>query len=159
LGLAARWQPLRNLSFDAALYLNDSKVTTRATTNLPIEVLTAGDFDRLPNVADASGRIGFDYTTPLSAKLDLNVNGFARYVGKSTLGIGPILGQLQGDYLDTGLEFRIGTNKRAVTLSLTNLLDARGNRFALGSPFLVRNGNQITPLQPPSLRIGFDLAF
>jgi len=159
LGLAARWQPLRNLSFDAALYLNDSKVTTRTTTNLPIEALTAGDFDRLPNVADASGRIGFDYTTPLSAKLDLNVNGFARYVGKSTLGIGPILGQLQGDYLDTGLEFRIGTNKRAVTLSLTNLLDARGNRFALGSPFLVRNGNQITPLQPRSLRIGFDLAF
>jgi outer membrane receptor protein involved in Fe transport len=159
LGLAARWQPLRNLSFDAALYLNDSKVTVRTTEALPIELLDSGDFDRLPNVADASGRIGFDYTTPLSAKLDFNVNGFARYVGKSTLGIGPILGQLQGDYLDTGLEFRIGTTKRAVTLSLTNLLDARGNRFALGSPFLVRDGNQITPLQPRSLRIGFDLAF
>ncbi len=87
------------------------------------------------------------------------MNGYGRYVGKSTLGIGAILGQLQGDYLDTGLEFRVGTAKRAVTLSLTNLLDARGNRFALGSPFLVRDRNQITPLQPRSVRLGFDAAF
>ena len=157
-GLSSRWQPFRGLSFDASLYLNDSRVTSRDLTNFPT-ALSTGDFERLPNVANATGRIGFAYATPLSAKLDLEVNGFARYVGKSTLGIGPILGQLQGDYLDTSLEFRIGTARRAVTLSLNNLLDARGNRFALGSPFLVRDRNQITPLQPRSVRLGFDVAF
>lgn len=166
-GLSARWQPLHGLSFDASIYLNDSKVTTRdlssfvivgGTTTLPAD-LAQTNFDRLPNVADATGRLGFAYATPLSDKLDFEVNGYGRYVGKSTLGIGAILGQLQGDYLDTGLEFRVGNAKRAVTLSLTNLLDARGNRFALGSPFLVRDRNQITPLQPRSIRLGFDVAF
>lgn len=157
-GLSSRWQPFRGLSFDASLYLNDSRVTSRNLANFPTE-LVAGDSDRLPNVANATGRFGFTYATPLSGKMDLEVNGSARYVGKSTLGIGPILGQLQGDYLDTSLEFRIGTARRAVTLSLNNLLDARGNRFALGSPFLVRDRNQITPLQPRSVRLGFDVAF
>ncbi|CAN5786559.1 hypothetical protein BH11PSE6_BH11PSE6_02650 [soil metagenome] len=157
-GVSGRWQPAHGLSFDASLYLNDTKVTSRTLASFPSD-LDAGDFERLPNVADATGRFGFTYITPLSAKLDFEVNGFGRYVGKSTLGIGPILGQLQGDYLDTGLEFRVGSARRAVTLSLTNLLDARGNRFALGSPFLIRDRNQITPLQPRSLRIGFDAAF
>ncbi|MEG3152373.1 TonB-dependent receptor [Sphingomonas sp. ZT3P38] len=157
-GVSGRWQPVHGLSFDASLYLNDTKVTARTLASFPTD-LDAGDFERLPNVADATGRFGFAYVTPLSAKLDFEVNGFGRYVGKSTLGIGPILGQLQGDYLDTGLEFRVGSAQRAVTLSLTNLLDARGNRFALGSPFLIRDRNQITPLQPRSLRIGFDAAF
>jgi len=166
-GLSSRWQPLHGLSLDASLYLNDSKVTARdltsfvlanVTTTLPAD-LAAMTFDRLPNVADATGRIGFVYTAPLSDKLDFEVNGYGRYVGKSTLGVGAILGQLQGDYLDTGLEFRVGTRQRAVTLSLTNLLDSRGNRFALGSPFLVRDRNQITPLQPRSIRLGFDASF
>ncbi|MES2453317.1 MAG: TonB-dependent receptor [Pseudomonadota bacterium] len=157
-GLAGRWQPVRGLSFDAAVYVNDSKVTAPAFATLPSDLVGA-NLERLPNVADATGRLGFAYATSLSSSVDLEVNGFGRYVGKSTLGIGPILGQLQGDYLDTGLEFRVGTKRRAVTLSLTNLLDARGNRFALGSPFLVRDRNQITPLQPRSVRLGFDAAF
>ena len=48
---------------------------------------------------------------------------------------------------------------RGVTLSLTNLFDGRGNRFALGSPFLLRERNQITPLQPRTIRLGFDMSF
>ena len=78
---------------------------------------------------------------------------------QSTLGVGPVLGQLQGNYLDTGLEMRAGDARKGMTLTLTNLLDSRGNRFALGSPFLVRDRNQITPLQPRTVRIGFDFAF
>ncbi|WP_213982031.1 TonB-dependent receptor [Sphingomonas sp. dw_22] len=180
-GAAARWRPLPGLSFDAALYLNDSKVTSYSEATLTLITLPANNlvtvggvppvadgqpaksfapnYDRLPNVADTTGRLGFAYTTSLGSRLDLDVNGFARYVGKSTLGIGQILGQLQGDYLDTGLELRVGTPRRGISLSATNLLDSRGNRFALGSPFLIRDRNQITPLQPRSIRLGFDLAF
>ena len=54
---------------------------------------------------------------------------------------------------------RIGDERKGLTLALTNLLDSRGNRFALGSPFLVRDRNQITPLQPRTVRIGFEFAF
>jgi hypothetical protein len=89
----------------------------------------------------------------------LELRGYGRYVGKSVLGIGPILGRLQGNYLDTGLDLRVGNGRRSVTLSLTNLFDQRGNRFALGSPFLVRTSDQITPLQPRTIRLGFDFNF
>ena len=166
-GVASRWRPVPGLEIDAALYLNDSKVTDRMVVTLPASTgldlpdrtLDLDNFERLPNIADATGRIGITYATPLSGNLGLDVSSFARYVGKSTLGVGPILGQLQGDYVDTGLEVRIGTQRRGISLSLTNLLDARGNRFALGSPFQIRDRNQITPLQPRSIRLGFDVAF
>jgi len=158
-GLAAQWRPIQGLALDAAVYLNDSKVTQASGLLLSTLEGTGDELNRLPNVADASVRFGFRYSSPLNGRDTLQLDGFARYVGQSTLGIGPILGQLQGDYLDTGLELRIGDAVRGISLSITNLLDSRGNRFALGSPFLVRDRNQITPLQPRSLRLGFDFAF
>ncbi|WP_240700254.1 TonB-dependent receptor domain-containing protein [Sphingomonas gei] len=158
IGMVSRWRPIAGLELDAALYLNDSKVTERFTVALPADLLTTA-IDRLPNVADASGRLGAAYTAPLGTDLELTASGFARYVGKSTLGIGPILGRLQGDYLDTGFELRIGRERRGVSLAVTNLLDARGNRFALGSPFLIRDRDQTTPLRPRAVRLGFDLGF
>ncbi|MDT8757239.1 TonB-dependent receptor [Sphingomonas psychrotolerans] len=158
LGMVSRWRPVVGLELDAALYLNDSKVTERAFVILPTELATAG-IERLPNVADASGRLGFAYSESLASDLEFTANGYARYVGKSTLGIGPILGRLQGDYLDTGVEVRIGKERRGVSIAVTNLLDARGNRFALGSPFLIRDRDQTTPLRPRTVRFGFDLHF
>lgn len=175
IGFTSRWRPMPGLEFDASLYFNDTKVTDRFTI-LPMDMLTgnpgisvnadasAGDtnlaeFKNLPNIADISGRVGFAYIAPIDERLDFEANGFLRYVGKSTLGVGPILGQLQGDYVDTGLEFRISDRNRGLSLTLTNLLDSRGNRFALGSLFLVRDRNQITPLQPRTIRLGFDMSF
>lgn len=182
LGLSSRWRPARGLEVDGAIYFNDSKVSDPSDLALTIganTLLAAGfaegadfadanaaarrlakkDMRRLPNIADLSGRLGVSYSAPLSDTVDLRARGYLRYVGKSTLGVGPILGQLQGDYVDTGLEIRIGQPTRGVTLSLTNLFDGRGNRFALGSPFLLRERNQITPLQPRTIRLGFDMSF
>lgn len=183
-GLASRWRPANGLEFDAALYFNRSRVMDHSLTLTVTEILAANpalpidlpregipitgaamrnatitSVNRLPNIAGTTARVGFAYARPLSDRLDFQINGFARYVGKSILGIGPILGQLQGDYFDTGLEAGIGSANTRVTLSLTNLLDSRGNRFALGSPFLVRDRNQITPLKPRSIRIGVQFGF
>jgi len=164
IGMAARWRPVRGLEFDAAAYLNDSKVTERFAIltgpgGATAPAFGSADFKRLPNIADVTGRAGFAYGTRLTDRLDFTTNGFVRYVGQSTLGIGPILGKLQGDYVDTGLTIRIGDGRRAATLDVTNLLDSKGNRFALGSPFLVRDKNQITPLQPRTVRVGFEYSF
>lgn len=159
LGVAGRWRPLRGLEIDASIYLNDSSVTRRDFILLPIEGVPSIPADRLPNVADATGRVGFTYTTELTSGDNFKLDGHVRYVGQSTLGVGPILEKLQGDYLDTGLEARIGNDRRGISLTLTNLLDSRGNRFALGSPFLIRDRDQITPLRPRSIRIGFDWNF
>lgn len=173
-GFASRWRPAPGLEFDAALYLNQSKVSEPSDLalmigyNTLVSLGTAGkgaqadarkEVRRLPNIADVSGRLGVSYTAALSDTVDLRARGYMRYVGKSRLGVGPILGKLQGDYVDTGLEVRLGKANRGITLSLTNLLDGRGNRFALGSPFMLRDHDQITPLQPRTIRLGFDMSF
>jgi outer membrane receptor protein involved in Fe transport len=157
-GLSGRWRPVPGLELDAALYLNDSRITEPAYSILPYETGMI-DKSRLPNVADKSGRVGIRYSGQLVADQRFDISGYARYIGQSTLGIGSILGRLQGDYVDTGLEMRIGNDRRGLSLTATNLLDARGNRFALGSPFLIRDQDQTTPLKPRSIRVGFDLAF
>ena len=174
LGVASRWRPVTGLELDAAIYFNDSKVSDPSELALSIGRATmativgapeadvsfaASDFRQLPNIADISGRFGVSYTTALSDTADLRARGYLRYVGKSTLGVGPILGQLQGNYVDTGLEVRVGNARRGISLTLTNLLNSRGNRFAVGSPFLLRDRNQITPLQPRTVRLGFDMSF
>ena len=171
-GISVRWRPVEALELDTAWYVNDTKVVERTDVALGLAIAQAeqmpdkdrdltglADFRRLPNIANVSGRAGFRWTRPVTNRLDLELSGFLRYTGKSTLGIGPILGQLQGNYVDTGLELRLGNERQGLTLSLTNLFDARGNRFALGSPFLVRDRNQITPLQPRSLRVGYEASF
>jgi outer membrane receptor protein involved in Fe transport len=163
LGLTTRWRPVPRLELDAAIYLNDSEVTKQAFALQEVmhEAFDARyvNLDRLPNIAGTTGRIGFSYRAPVSDTLDLTSQGFVRYVGKSTLGVGPLLGRLQGDYLDTGLEFRVGTPRAGVSLSFTNLLNSRGDRFALGSPFQLRTEDQYTPLEPRSIRIGVDASF
>lgn len=165
-GISSRWRPVARLELDAALYYNDSDVTQPSQLALAINSVAmdspladATDYSRLPNISDVTGRLGISYARQVGDGLELEARGFVRYTGKSTLGIGPILGQLQGDYLDTGLEFRLGDDRRGLSLSLTNLADARGNRFALGSPFQVRDRDQITPLQPRTVRLGFDMSF
>ena len=57
-----------------------------------------------------------------------------------------------------GLTLRIGNDRIGGTLSITNLADAKGNRFALGTPFAVVRAQE-TPLRPRTIRIGVDFAF
>ncbi|MGY4397129.1 iron complex outermembrane receptor protein [Sphingomonas sp. UYAg733] len=168
-GISVRWRPLPRLDLQGSVYFNSSEVTTPSTIlvaayaadrvgpPMPYAADRAGP--SLPNVADASGLVRARYSAPVGRAYYLTLDANARYVGQSRLGIGPILGRPQGNTLDTGAELRIGDERHGLTLSLTNLLDKEGNRFALGSPFLMGGANQITPLRPRSIRIGFDASF
>ena len=159
-GISGRWRPLPGFEIDGALYVNRSKVTERDKILASLAPDSDGTaFRRLPNIADKTGRLGVTLYQALDANHDLELTGFGRYVGKSVLGVGPVLGKLQGDYLDTGFEATLRTGRFRYSLSVSNLLDSKGNRFALGSPFQVRDRNQITPLQPRSLRIGVQMDF
>lgn len=159
-GASARWSPVPELAFDAALYWNDSKVTTPAPVLLSaLAGARQAPGDALPNVADISARASVDYRTDLGSGERLHLRGHARYMGQSTLGIGAMLGKPQGDYIDTAIDARLGDARRGISLSLTNLFDARGNRFALGSPFQLRDEEHLTPLRPRTIRLGFDLSF
>ncbi|WP_419816830.1 TonB-dependent receptor [Glacieibacterium sp.] len=154
LSLTGGWRPVGGLSLDAELVLNDSRVTD------PKVVMLAGiPLTRIPNVSRLTARAGLDYRTRLSDALDLRVRASARYTGKSRLGVGPFLGQEQGDYVDTSLTARIGCPGLGLTLTLTNLADSAGNRFALGTPYQALQEGQITPLRPRTVRLGIDTRF
>lgn len=137
------------LEFGATL--NDSDVDE------PLEIAFAR-LSRIPNIARFSGRAGLQWHREFGNGLRFEADGWVSYVGKSRLGIGPELGELQGDYLDSGAILRFGRENAGLTLSVMNIAGEEGNRFALGTPFSTGRA-QITPLQPRTIRIGFDTRF
>ncbi len=113
---------------------------------------------QIPNIARITARAGAVYRRRLGDDADLTIDGWLRYVGSSRLGVGPVLGQRQGSYLDSGISARLGLAGFGVTASITNLTNERGNRFALGTPFSTGR-DQVTPLRPRTVRIGIDAPF
>ncbi|MCP8889255.1 TonB-dependent receptor [Sphingomonas faeni] len=151
---AGGWKPVAGLTLDAGFTYNDSRVTEPS----PALFVALARMSQVPNIARYAGRLGADYRRDVGRDLELRIYGWARYVGRSRLGVGPVLGEEQGDYLDTALTARVGRPSLGVTLGVTNLTDSVGNRFALGTPFQVGSG-QITPQRPRTIRIGLDAAF
>uniref|UniRef100_UPI003B3AA39B TonB-dependent receptor n=1 Tax=Sphingomonas sp. TaxID=28214 RepID=UPI003B3AA39B len=151
---AGGWRVVPALRLELAGTFNDSEVLSGRETIM----LALARSSRVPNVARFAGRIGFDFHQRVGDTSMFRLTGWARYTGRSRLGVGPVLGEQQGDYLDTALIGRLGTASHGFTLSVTNLTDSVGNRFALGTPF-VTGARQITPLRPRTVRIGFDAAF
>ncbi|MGP1353847.1 MAG: TonB-dependent receptor [Parasphingopyxis sp.] len=149
----AGWRPIDGLAFEAGFFVNNSKVDE------PVSGIVLARTDRLPNVADVGAQLSFHYTRPLSERLTLNLSGTARYDGDSRLGIGPILGEPQGDVAEADLYARIGTERYGVSLGIANLFDTVGNRFAVGTPFALPFRRQVTPLRPRTVRLGFDARF
>lgn len=120
--------------------------------------LAAPRLTRIPNIARFSGRAGLQWHRDYANGTALTADAWVSYVGTSRLGVGPELGDLQGDYLDSGAIVRWGRENAGLTLSITNIANEEGNRFALGTPFATGRA-QITPLQPRTIRIGFDARF
>ena len=150
---SAAWRAFDGFTLDAALFLNDSRLDNPATG---FEAARKAD---LPNIGDLGGRVGADYTVRLGEGLRLMFGGSARYVGRSTLGVGPLLDISQGRYVDTALTARLERGAIGLSADVTNLFDVEGNRFSLGNPFGVTDRRQITPLRPRSLRLGIDMRF
>ena len=159
------------LTFDVASTFNDSQVTEPSATFLVLigeagplvgSVTTArpgsAHFGRIPNVARLTARAALSYDAHLRDDWDLRAEAWTRYVGKSRLGAGPVLGGAQGNYVETNASLRLTMPAMAVSIGISNLLDAVGNRFALGTPFAI-GSNQITPLRPRTIRIGIEHAF
>jgi hypothetical protein len=113
----------------------------------------------LPNVAADGARIAANWRTKLASGATLASEVSLRYVGESRLGVGSLLDFRQGNYLVADIGARLDLGKIGFSLNISNLTDIRGNSFAFGNPFTLSQGNQITPLRPRSLRIGFDARF
>jgi iron complex outermembrane recepter protein len=161
--------PLTGFRIEAAATFNDS-VIDEPSADL-VRTLSAGiassaaearaevmaRLRQIPNIARVTARVGASYDGRLTSR-ELRVDGWLRYVGSSRLGVGPVLGQAQGDYVDSGVTARIALGAIGLTAGVTNLFDTRGNRFALGTPFATGR-DQVTPLRPRTIRIGVDTTF
>jgi outer membrane receptor protein involved in Fe transport len=151
LSLVARPRP--DLRIEAAAVWNDSLITNR----LP-GIIYAPE-SPLPNVARLVLRVGAEYQRSLPGSRQLSLSAAARYTGKSILGVGYLLDAPQGGWTEVGLTGRLTSGRRSLTATISNLLGMRGNRFALGSPFLLQQQQQSTPLQPRTLRVAWETAF
>jgi iron complex outermembrane recepter protein len=146
------WHPAPPFTLSAAAFLNDSKLVAPEP-----EFVTAGK-QTLPNVARNGGRLAaqWNHETALGG---LSAEGSVRYVGKSTLGVGQLLDIPQGNYFVVDAGARLDLGRFTLSLNLANLGNVRANTFAFGNPFGLAQRNQMTPLQPRTLRFGIDSRF
>lgn len=149
--LKGRAELLPGLLAHAGLAFNDSKVDEEPFF-ASLRVTT------IPNIARWSGRGGLTWTHDFDDGSGIDADLWVSYVGRSRLGIGPELGEEQGEYFDSGATIRYSHGALGLSFSIFNIANVRGNRFALGTPFAVGR-EQITPLQPRTVRIGFDMQF
>ncbi len=158
------------LRIEGAVSVNDSRIDEPSSVRLfdlvggftadpaAARAQLAARLSQIPNIARVTARAGAVYRRQLTGTKDIRIDGWVRYVGSSRLGVGPLLGQSQGSYLDSGVTGRLGFGALGLTVGITNLADVRGNRFALGTPFTTGR-DQVTPLRPRTFRLGIDAAF
>lgn len=148
-----RWRPSPDLLLTAAAFVSDSRLTVAEPG------VKAADGQPLPNVAGVGGRLAADWRRELRAGATVALNASARYVGRSRLGVGSALDIPQGGYAVVDMGAGIDFGRVALSLNIDNAANARGNTFAYGNPFSVVRRDQVTPLRPRTVRLGFDLSF
>jgi len=144
------WSPLTGLKLSFAAFLNDDALSH------PAQGIALRPHIDLPNVADLGIAGAVSYRTRIGGERTVALDASVRRAGRSRLGPPPDLYIAQGRYWDATAGARVGLGRFGVSLDVTNLFDGRGNRFSYGDPFSVRMGNQVTPLRPRSVRLGFD---
>lgn len=148
-------RPTPEFWFEFGGVYNDSRVDRLSPQVAFVSLARLG---QIPNVASHAFRGAINYIVPFDDR-EFRVNTWASYIGPSRLGIGPVLGEGQGDYIDTGMAMRLGDERRGLSLTLTNVFDSRGNRFSLGTPFVEGHDGYLTPLRPRTIRLAFDIAY
>ena len=153
LELTANWQAYPGFNLSGGMFLADSNL------DRPARDIGIGCRQSLPNVPAVTARVAADYRKVFASGRTLTVGLSARYVGRSWVGVGPILRVPQGNYVQTSAlaEYRFGRYKLFV--DMRNLLDSKGNRFSVGNLLQTGNLDQRTPLEPRSVRIGIAAAF
>lgn len=147
------WRPIDALRLEVSAFSNDSSLHAAGFAQL------TSDQRSLPNIAETGGRIAVDLTFKLRGGVELRLDSSLRYVGRSQLGVGAPLDVSQGRFLEGAVGGRLALAYYGVSLDVTNVGDARRNRFAFGNQFGLAQRDQITPLRPRSIRLGVDARF
>jgi iron complex outermembrane recepter protein len=151
LDVALGLRPARGLNLEIGALYNDNRITQLRPG------LMAATGVGLPNVARFNGRLAAQYHFKPAEHLNMRLSTAARYVGKSSLGTGEILGRQQGGWFDLGLNLQTEIGRQLILAGVTNLLDTRGNRFALGPPFTLDQRSYTTPVRPRTIYLVWEL--
>jgi outer membrane receptor protein involved in Fe transport len=147
------WRPISTITLLAAAFVNNSSLSK------PDPAFATATPQTLPNVARGGGRIAVAWHRTVAPGVTLSADAAMRYVGQSRLGVGQLLDIVQGDYTIADASARLDFGKVGLSLALDNLSDTRANTFAFGNPFTLSGRDQITPLRPRTIRLGFDARF
>lgn len=147
------WVPQRDWHLTAAMFVTDNEVTGSTAA------LSRASNHRLPETPSISARLGLVRNVSLGRDTVLSTRGELAFVGPSVLGVGDMFDVRQGGYGVANLGLTARRGGYALALTLDNLLDERGNRFAYGNPFLLGRRNVSTPLRPRTVGVRLSADF
>lgn len=146
------WTPTPMLDVSGGVFVNDSKLTQTR-----FSIIGGGTTD-IPNVAPFGAQLSVDYDAGSLGTLPLRLGADLRYIGQSRIGVGPALDVPQGGYVRSELTARLGDERRAATLRISNPLNQEGVRYGIGSPYQL-SSPQAVPVRPLTVRLAFEAAF
>jgi outer membrane receptor protein involved in Fe transport len=147
------WRLSPALTITAAAFINTSDLYEPEA-----EFANRGE-QTLPNIARDGVRLVANWHGNIAPGITLSSEASLRYIGKSRLGVGPLLDIPQGDYTVGDVGARVDFGRFALSLDITNIGDIRANSFAFGNPFGLAQRDQMTPLRPRTVRLGIDARF
>lgn len=152
ISLKAAWRPHDALELSGGVFLNESRLTRTGFSTI------GGGTTDIPNVAPVGAQLSLDWEAGEIGRLPLRLGADFRYIGQSQLGVGPMLDVPQGGYTRSELTARLGDDRRAAVLRISNPFDVQGVRYGIGSPYQLSEP-QAAPVRPLTVRLTFDAAF
>lgn len=110
------------------------------------------DDRRLPVAPGLSGRLSVAKTLAWEAWHG-RVTVQANYVGDARLSFDSDLDREMDEYTVLGMHWELSRGPWTVGAALDNLLDVKGDSFAFGNPFSIRDRRQFTPIRPRTLTL------
>lgn len=149
----ADWMPLPGLNLGASAFYTDS------TLQGPLTAESRPHNRRLPDTPIFSAVAHGDYGWAGAGGWRYRAGGAARYIGRSVLGPGALLDVSQGNYAVVDLTSGARRGALDLSLSLDNLFNTRGNRFAFGNPVTAYARSQRVPVRPMTVRFGIGITW
>jgi outer membrane receptor protein involved in Fe transport len=138
----------------AGLNLTASGFLLGSRLDAPPSITEQGGANNLPNVVRNGAAVALDYQGLLAGECPWQAGLRVQHVGPSLLGVGPILDRPQGDYTTVGVGGGVRFGTADLMLNLSNLLNYRGDVFAVGTPLAALIEKDVTPLRPRTVRLG-----
>ena len=149
---ALRWAPSSLWSIESGLTLQDARIVH------PEGSVALAEDRRLPVVPGLAGRAAVARHLSLGAWSG-TIEARMNYTGMSRLSFDADLDRRMGNYAIVGLSAAVARGAWHGRLGLDNVLNARGDSFAFGNPFTIRNGPQYSPLRPRMLSVSIGRTF